>query len=363
LSDKLSDASTRLPSIGDVRASVPQAVSLYARAAAYLPVSPRRGNAAGYRVFWNEDGDLRFRDVVEDPRGFAVLGRHSRAHIRLLGDPTIALRHFVFRARRSDVGVPELHVADLLAPMPLLIDGNDEAQHACAIEGAFSGRVGAQAIAAFPFDGCGDLDARGGPGGGDRPESDGEEGLVNADDLPSDDVAGAAEHVAPSSSSAADSVDMKPVGDGPRVRSMDAPLVEAMPPVEPNRTQTVAARSVPRTTHIELLSRIPPPNAAVMLEISGAAGRHSIALSEFQLRGPVIVGRYDRCIESGKVFSDSVSRMHFALSRVPGGVEILDLASTCGIAVDGREAFHFLVKSSATLELTDEDRVHIRVTA
>ena len=330
MSDKLFNDSTRLPTPSDVRASVPEAASLFARAVAYLPVSPRHGRSAGYRVFWSEQGHLRFRDVVEHPRGFAVLGRHSQAHIRLLGDPTLALRHFVFRARRSATGVPELHVADLLAPLPLLIDGNDEAQHACAIEGAFSGRVGGHAIAAFPFDGCGDLDARGGPGRGDRPENDQDEGLDNEDDLRPDEVVGPAVYAPPGPSIAPRSTAIGPV---PRVRSTSVRAVECAPEPASEVPRTSVARSVPRTTHVELLAREPPADAVVMVQISGAGGRHSIALSEFQLRGLVIVGRYDRCIEGGTVFSNCVSRMHFALSRVPGGVEVLDLASTGGMTV------------------------------
>jgi hypothetical protein len=55
--------------------------------------------------------------------------------------------------------------------------------------------------------------------------------------------------------------------------------------------------------------------------------------------------------------------MHFALSRVRGGVEVLDLASTCGIDVDGEEKRHVLVKGSAALVLSDEDTVHVRVIA
>ena len=360
MSDKLFNDSTRLPMVGDVYASIPEAATLYARAAAYLPVSPRHGGNAGYRIFWDEEGSLRFRDVVEHPRGFAVLGRHSRAHIRLLGDPTLALRHFVFRARRSQAGGPELHVADLLAPLPLLIDGNDEAQHACVIEGAFSGRVGAHAIAALPFTGCGDLDARGGPGGGDRVEGEEDESLDDADDLPRDELAGPAAYAPPSS---VGSPGGTAVGAAPRVRPTDTGLIEAVPVAEGKFPRTTIARSVPRTTHLELLSRVPPPNAAVLLEISGGGGRHSIALSEFQLRGMVIVGRYERCLEGGTVFSKYVSRMHFALSRVRGGVEVLDLASTCGIDVDGEEKRHVLVKGSAALVLSHEDTVHVRVIA
>ena len=152
---KLFDSSTRAASVADLTATVPDAASLFARAAAYLPVSPRFGAEHGYRVFWRDGGVLRFRDILEHARSFAVVGRHSRAHVRLLDDPTIALRHFVFRARRSSEGMPELHVADLLAPRPLLVDGSDEPQFACAVEEAFSARLGSHTIAAFPFDGCG----------------------------------------------------------------------------------------------------------------------------------------------------------------------------------------------------------------
>ena len=358
MNDKLFNDSTRLPTADAVRASIPEAASLYARAVAYLPVSPRHGRNAGYRFFWSEKGALRFRDVVEHPRGFAVLGRHSRAHIRLLGDPTLGLRHFVFRARRSAAGVPELHVADLLAPLPLLIDGNDEAQHACSIEGAFSGRVGAHAIAAFPFDGCGDLDARGGPGRGDRAESDDDDSIEDDDDLPRDEVVGAASYVPPPASVSARGTG---IGPAPRVRPTGFHASEQAPAAGPKVPRTTIARAVPRTTHLELLSRTPPPNAAVMLEISGAGGRHSIAVSEAQLQGLVIVGRYERCVEGGTVFSSLVSRMHFALSRVSGGVEVIDLASTAGISVGGEDTRHVRVTSSVELQLSDEDRVHVRV--
>ncbi len=352
----LDNEHTRMPTADDVHASLPDAVSLYARVAAYLPASPRHGSNPGYRIFWSEKNALRFRDVLDHPRSFAVLGRHSRAHIRLLGDSTLALRHFVFRAKRSDAGVPELHVADVLAPLPLLIDGSDEAQHACVIEGAFSARIGAHAIAAFPFDGCGDLDARGGPAGGDRPESDDHEGIANKDDLPFDAVAGPAEYVA------AKGVDDECSGDWASERSFRPSISEPAPVVESTQEYTITMRPVPRTTHVELLAREPPPNAAVMLEICGALGRRSISLSEDQLRGMVIVGRYSRCVEGGEVFSSRVSRMHCALARTPRGVEVLDLASTHGISVDGEVVRHHVVEGSATLVLTKEDRVYIRVT-
>ena len=167
----------------DPRASLPEAAGLWARAAAYLPRSPRFGAAHGYRIFWLERGELRFRDVVAESHGFAIMGRHSRAHVRLAHDETIALRHFVLRAQRSDAGVSSLEVADLLAPLPLFVDGSETPQHACLIEGAFSARLGAYAFCGLPFDGCAALGAEGGPGRGDRPDDAHPADDENADDL------------------------------------------------------------------------------------------------------------------------------------------------------------------------------------
>jgi hypothetical protein len=357
-----SDCRTCMPSLDDLCAGLSMATDVFARASAYLPHSPRHGQAHGYRVFWLEAGALRFRDVVEHPAGYAILGRHAEAHVRLLGDPTIALRHFVLRARRTPAGVPELHVADLLAPLPLFVDGSDAPQRSCAVEGAFSARLGAHALCALPFDGCASLSAAGGPGRGDRPDEDEPSGR-DADDIDLSGLPPGFEHLfRPTPPPRA------PRDPGPRAPQRVAleAVVRALPaPPAPSARRAqrldVTLTSHIASTHVSALPETSPERAVLWLDLVGQGGRRTLRLSEAQLEGLVILGRYDRCLAGGDVFSTSVSRMHLGVTRSPEGIEVIDLASTQGVLVDGEPVHRAVISDGAVIVLSESGGELVRV--
>ena len=344
----------------DPRASVPEAAGLFARAAAFLPHSPRFGAAHGYRIFWLERGELRFRDVVADPRGFAIMGRHSRAHVQLAHDETIALRHFVLRAQRSDAGVSSLEVADLLAPLPLFVDGSETPQHACLIEGAFSARLGAYAFCGLPFDGCAALGSEGGPGRGDGRQNHDADDADNADDLVEEAARGDAERPgfgtvegAPHGRAAAP----RAIGKVPIPIDRSAGIEVPRPP---QAGSAVSAR--PRTTLIEVMPSSHPDDAFVTLELTGPRGKATVHLTAEQLDGFVVLGRYERCRAGGEVYSDAASRMHVALRGDGEGVAVFDLASTNGVYLRGERVFHARVTASETFTLGSLPDNRVRVT-
>ncbi len=345
----------------DPRASVPEAAGLFARAAAFLPHSPRFGAEHGYRIFWLERGELRFRDVVAEPHGFAIMGRHSRAHVQLAHDETIALRHFVLRAQRSEAGVSSLEVADLLAPLPLFVDGSDTPQHACVIEGAFSARLGAYAICGWPFDGCAALGSEGGPGRGDGRRNHDADDADNADDL----VEGAGE--AGAERPGLGTVEGAPLGRAAAPRAIGKVQIpidgsaRVRPPRPPQAGSAVSAR--PRTTLIEVMPSSHPHDAFVTLELTGPRGKSTVHLTAEQLDGFVVLGRYDRCRAGGEVYSDAASRMHVALTGDGEGVEVFDLASTNGLYLRRERVFHACVTDSEVFTLggTMDNRVRVTV--
>jgi len=330
----------------DPRATWPEAMGLFARAAAYLPRSPRFGSERGVRLFWLEGGELRFRDVVEDPRGFAIVGRHSQAHVCLEADETIALRHFVVRVRRAASGKSELVVSDLLAPLPLFVDGSDEPLHACVLEGAFSARLGAYALCGFPFDGCAALGDEGGPGRGDRPDDNAHAGVVNADD-----VEGPVVHAPLSASRASvvpdDDIPFPPI----------APL--ARPPAGVSRGTLIEAR--PRSAAIESMDSAHSELAHLTLELRGPERAETLHLTRAQLAGWVIIGHYARCAAGGQVFSAAASRMHLALTLGPDGVEVFDLASTNGVFLGKRRVKYACVRGDAEFALGPASVNHVRI--
>lgn len=323
-----SDVCTRMATPHDALVGVVAACGVFARAFAFLPRSPRFGRERGYRVLWLEAGELRFRDVVEHPAGYAILGRHSRAHVRLRGDPTLALRHFVLRARRTASGAPALHVADLLSPLPLFVDGSDEPRFSCTLEGAVTARIGGHAICALPFDGCAALPEGGGPGRGDGPDDEDDD-----EDEPDDVLV------------------------GPRLVA-PRPVAVAVP--------RVSACAATMTSRIEDLQPWPhgqsgAGSGGIALELEGALGRAKVWVSEPQLEGLVVLGRYARCRVGANVFSTSVSRMHLAITRSPDGLEVLDLASTQGVRVGGVRAHRAIVGDGSVIRLADGERVRVRV--
>lgn len=330
---------TRVACPLDPVAGVAQVSALAARALAFLPRSPRFGRERGHRVLWTEGSALRFRDVVHDPRGYAVLGRHRRAHIRLLGDPTIALRHFVLRAGRAADGEPALHVRDLLAPVPLFVDDEQVPRYACSIRGSFSARIGGHVICALPFDGCAPLPPGGGPGRGDRSDEEDE------DDDGDDDEA---------------RVESEP--DEERARRElrgggDRGAASRWRPARSAGEVDVCTR----TTDLGSLVDAARPRAYVALELIGRKGRVTRVLGAEPLDGLVILGRYPRCLEGAALFSENVSRMHVALTRSGDALEVLDLASTQGVWVDGARARRGLAGDGSTIALTDAGDELVRV--
>ena len=262
-----------------------------------------------------------------------VVGRHSRAHVRLAGDPTIGLRHLVLRSRHDAEGRPFLAVSDLLAQRPFFVDGADTPQRACAARGAITLRVGAHALTALPFDGCAPLDARGGPGRADREEPP----LDDDDASPTD-----AEVEAP--------VDR-------RLVNLAAWRAASRAPSDVHVTTRTGS------THLGLVALPSQAAPGLRLVLRGARGRTSLVVPSTDLDGLVIVGRYERCAAGPGVFAERVSRMHLALTRCAEGIEVLDLASTNGLRIDEVETHRAVLRRGHEITFSDDGDEWIRVHA
>jgi hypothetical protein len=329
---RLSDARTIVAVSSLPTSSITELSSLYARVRSGLSATPRYGRERGYRIFWLERGALRHRDLVAAENGFAILGRHSRAHVRLLGDPTVALRHAILRAERTATGDVRLRMTDLLAPIGTCIEGNPEPQFSFVAEGEVCARVGHHAFCALPFDGCAPLPPHGGPGRADRPD------LTRFDDTDDDED-----------------------GDAPRPEHSEVVRRE-LREVQRGSSGVSAATITPslRPQHVDSL---PPPAGPVLARVTllGDRGRMSFALGAEQLERTVILGRYERCAAGKQVFSDHVSRMHVALRRVEGGIEAIDLASTQGLMHRGEIVHRIVVQDRADLVLAEDRDERVRV--
>jgi hypothetical protein len=329
---RLSDARTIASVSCMPTSSITELSALYARVVRGLPATPRYGQERGYRVFWTERGALRHRDLVAVEGGFAILGRHSRAHIRLLDDPTVALRHAILRAEITAAGGVALRMTDLLAPIGTCIEGDLQPRFSFVAEGEVCARVGSHAFCALPFDGCAPLPPHGGPGRADRPDPTTFDDVADADDVPA-----------------------------------RRPEVSEVLPRERLREQlaehaTKGATITPslRPQHVDSL----PPSAGPIvarLTLLGNRGRLSLALDAAQLEGTVILGRYDRCTAGKQVFSEHVSRMHVALRKVEGGLEAIDLASTNGMRVHGETVHRVVITERNDLVLADHRDERVRI--
>ena len=308
------NAMTMLPASGVVCASPRAAADLFARAAALLPALPRGELGPGYRVFWLDRGAIAWRDVVGDGADHLVVGRHSCTDVELRGDDAIALRHLCVRARRSPAGLPELEVLDLRANQPVFVDGSDEPQRSFVAEGSVAARLGSHVLCALPVDAC--VRARA-------------EALA-PESVPSLVITGSSVEALP--------------------RKKAAPRLEgAREPVP--RSHTTTLRPAPHTTDLDALRpSAEPPWVRLVIRSPEGCVEHRLARAD--LRGLVLVGRYSRCQAAhGGLLEGDVSRVHAGVIARGDGVEVIDLASTNGISVDGQKVRRVLVERAATVRL------------
>ncbi|MEI8256521.1 MAG: FHA domain-containing protein, partial [Deltaproteobacteria bacterium] len=117
------------------------------------------------------------------------------------------------------------------------------------------------------------------------------------------------------------------------------------------RSHTTTLRPAPHTTDLDALR----PSAAppwVRLVIRSPEGSVEHRLARADLRGLVLVGRYSRCQAAhGGLLEGDVSRVHAGVIARGDGVEVIDLASTNGISVDGQKVRRVLVERAATVRL------------
>ena len=341
---RFSDARTWVTPSTAPTSSITDLSALYARVRGGLAASPRYGSERGYRVFWLERGVLRHRDLVAAEHGFAILGRHSRAHVRLLDDPTVALRHAILRAERKDDGGVCLRMTDLLAPIGTCIEGDPEPRFSFVAEGEVCARLGRHAFCAVPFDGCAPLPPEGGPGRA------GPAAHLDADDI--DDSEDGDDRDDPEASAGPAASHREVSEHVPRGRSGEERELLAL-----HRTTIVPLL---RPQHVESLPAPRGPLAA-RVTLLGDRGRLTLPLDAEQLERAVILGRYERCAAGSQVFSTHVSRMHVALRRVAGGVEAIDLASTQGLMVRGDVVHRVVVEDRADLILSESRDERVRI--
>lgn len=285
-----------------------------------LPFDPT--TPLGYKLFWTAGAEIGLRDLPAEGGHYAIFGRHTEAHVRLTADPEISLRHLLATSYVLDDGSVALRLMDLRAELPFFLD-DDEPRRAIVASGPVVARVGRYVIGGIPTSELLAWQAarRGGDGAGPYRVAPGREAL-RFRVLPSREIS---RGITPPTSGI--------VGRHSRITVLPRPSEI----IEVGRAGAVA----------------PLPGTAVLVaEREGRAA--TVVLSDQDLSLGVLVGRADRCVDSGlrHVLTGEISRTHVLVLREHGATWAFDLASTNGTYVNGRRATRVrLADAGAVLEL------------
>ncbi|MEZ4401638.1 MAG: FHA domain-containing protein [Kofleriaceae bacterium] len=259
----------------------------------------------------------------------AIIGRHSACDLALADDAALSLRHLAVvldaDGRAADVGYRLLDLRTGLA----FIDEAGRALEAATARGPAFVRVGRYLVLCFPT------------GGAPWPR----DVVAAATRLPArqflDLRAAAPGPAAPGSGLAAGTSSGLAAGTSPR----RADLPEA------STLAFLAALHGPARARVDL--RVADAALAGTLTVRSALGRDEIAVGDDQLAGGVVLGRYHRCDSGGAaaLALERISRVHALVLTSGGRVWLVDVASTNGVAVDGKPVRICAIDDGAVAEL------------
>ena len=257
----------------------------------------------GYRLYWMGDSVMGSTDVVAQPSGYVVVGRHGSCDVVIEADErVISLRHVLVRAASLDDGFPVISVLDLQTTAGFeLSDGSR--QRSVAATGPVVFRIGTYSFVALPSTG--------------RYPAELPVPFVEPGEL-------APHRIAP------------------------RPILNVVPAVPerhgpPPSRITVLPYSVvmsERRSAVPILSHEPhvPTGDGYEVILETASTRAGVVFSKADLDHGVLIGRADKCVDVGlrAILGGTISRVHVLLIREKGACHLYDVASLVGTYARGR---------------------------
>lgn len=257
----------------------------------------------GYRLYWMGDSVMGSMDVVAQPSGYVVVGRHGSCDVVIDADErVISLRHVLVRAASLDDGFPVISVLDLQTSAGFeLSDGSK--QRSVAATGPVVFRIGAYSFVALPSTGR------------------------YPDELPVPFV---------------ERGELAPHRIAPKaILNVVAAAPEAHGP-PPSRI-TVLPYSVvmsERRSVVPVQSHEPhvPTGEGYEVMLETPQRRVGVVFSKADLDHGVLIGRADKCVDEGlrSILGGTISRVHILLIREKGACHLYDVASLVGTYARGR---------------------------
>ena len=254
----------------------------------------------------------------------SIVGRHSKADMRLQGDSTLSLRHvavLLFPDDGKSENSCRYRLVDLRSASGF-VDERGKRLRAIEADGPAFVRVGSYSLVVLPVDGD----------GGDWPEDADDAWSRIPDRLYLDEV----------------ETEEKSIQWD--VDSDKAWEVEALPALSrpPTLVHNIAG---PEMAVHELLDDSETPLGELV--INSSRGEAKIVVGEKAAHSGILLGRSRRC-DAGRVLSDrSISRVHLLIIRIAGVLYAVDTASSNGVFdADARERASHLT-SGVSLAMSD----------
>ncbi len=288
----------------------------------------------------------------------AILGRHSKADLHLVGDETLSLRHVALIAFPSEAaGRSQRYRLVDLRSATAFVDERGKRLRAIEADGpAFVhvGRFGLVIFGTHPSDEPWPNDARAGWDAIpdrlylDEVETEAKplqwdmdsDRAWEVDDLPA--------------ISAVEAFPATPAADAPSARSADdAPSRPAAPTI-------VHRVSGPQMVVHELVGRDDSPCGELL--VTSPRGAATVVVGRDALQAGILLGRSRRC-DAGRVLSDrKISRVHLLIIEIAGVLYAMDTASSNGVFGDAHRERARRLESGTSLSLSDVAKVEWRTT-
>jgi hypothetical protein len=262
----------------------------YAMAVAADQLRERQADV-GYRLYWIGATILGSRDVVAQPSGYAVVGRHGSCDVVLdadADDRVVSLRHVLVRAASLDDGFPVISLLDLQTSAGFeLSDGTK--QRSVAATGPVVFRIATCSLVALPSSGH------------------------HAAELP-----------------------VPVVQEGGLAPPRAAPVSRIT--LLPHSVDFSSRRSAPIDAPAASHEPYVPTGEGYEVILETHQRRVGVRLSNADLEHGVLIGRSDKCVDEGlrSILSDTVSRVHVLLIREKGTCRLYDCASLVGTYAHGQ---------------------------